>query len=128
MNGGLGGMSSGFGLGVTTTSSPFFRFFEVVFLPIALELGSCGGEGAAAGGSTLGTTSGTICGSGGGAGSLGSVNGGGVWEGCDDGGDIEVMSSEGERALLLDDCELGEGVSSGGGGGGSTKRNVRDAI
>lgn len=39
-----------------------------------------------------------------------------------------MMSREGERARLLDDCELGEGVSSGGGGGGRTKRNVRDAI
>lgn len=41
---------------------------------------------------------------------------------------MEVMSTEGERGLLLDDCELGDGVSSGGGGGGSTKWNVRDAI
>jgi hypothetical protein len=51
-----------------------------------------------------------------------------VCDGCDDGGDIDVISREGERARLLEDCELGEGVSSGGGGGGRTKWNVRDAI
>ena len=41
---------------------------------------------------------------------------------------MEVMSTEGERALLTEDWELGEGVSSGAGGGGRTKWKVRDAI
>lgn len=41
---------------------------------------------------------------------------------------MDVMSREGDRGRLLDDCELGDGVSSGGGGGGRTKWNVRDAI
>ena len=38
------------------------------------------------------------------------------------------MSTEGERALLPEDCELGEGESSGGAGGGRMKWKVRDAI
>ena len=32
-----------------------------------------------------------------------------------------MISTEGERGLFAEDCELGEGVSSGGGGGGRTK-------
>lgn len=51
-----------------------------------------------------------------------------MWEGCDEGGEMDVTSREGERARLLEDWELGDGVSSGGGGGGRTKWNVRDAI
>lgn len=54
--------------------------------------------------------------------------GGGVWDGCDDGGEMDVISRDGERGRLTEDCELGDGVSSGGGGGGSIKWNVRDAI
>ena len=38
------------------------------------------------------------------------------------------MSTDGERARLPEDCELGEGESSGGAGGGRTKKNVLDAI
>jgi len=53
---------------------------------------------------------------------------GGEFGGCEEGGDIDVISTEGERARLVDDWELGEGVSSGGEGGGRTKLNVRDAI
>lgn len=44
-----------------------------------------------------------------------------MWEGWEDGGEIDVISSDGDRGRLFDDCELGDGVSSGGGGGGSTK-------
>lgn len=47
--------------------------------------------------------------------------GGGELVGCDEGGDIDVMSSDGDRCRCVDELELGEGVSSGGGGGGSTK-------
>lgn len=39
-----------------------------------------------------------------------------------------MISREGDRGRLLEDCELGDGVSSGGGGGGSTKWKVREAI
>lgn len=38
------------------------------------------------------------------------------------------MSTEGDRCRFADDCELGDGVSSGGGGGGRTKWNSREAI
>jgi hypothetical protein len=38
------------------------------------------------------------------------------------------MSTEGERWRFAEDCELGEGVSSGGGGGGRIKWKVREAI
>lgn len=55
-------------------------------------------------------------------------DGGGVWDGWDDGGEMDVISKDGERGRLVEDCELGDGVSSGGGGGGRTKWNVRDAI
>jgi hypothetical protein len=76
----------------------------------------------------VGFSGGTIVGeSGGGARTLAS-DGGGVCEGCDDGGEMDVISREGERGRLMEDCELGDGVSSGGGGGGRTKWNVRDAI
>lgn len=47
--------------------------------------------------------------------------GGGECEGCEEGGDIEVMSTEGDLCRCTEDCELGDGVSSGGGGGGRTK-------
>lgn len=65
----------------------------------------------------------TCCnkGSGEGGGSGTSIAGGGEWDGCDEGGDIEVMSMEGDRGRCAEDCELGDGVSSGGGGGGRTK-------
>ncbi len=39
-----------------------------------------------------------------------------------------VISTEGERALLPEDWELGEGESSGGAGGGRMKWKVREAI
>ena len=38
------------------------------------------------------------------------------------------MSTDGERGRFVEDCELGEGVSSGGGGGGRIKWKVREAI
>lgn len=38
------------------------------------------------------------------------------------------MSTEGDRWRCVEDCELGEGVSSGGGGGGSTNWKRREAI
>lgn len=41
---------------------------------------------------------------------------------------MDVISTDGERARLADDWELGDGVSSGGEGGGRTNVNVRDAI
>ena len=47
--------------------------------------------------------------------------GGGEREGMDEGGEIEVISTDGERGRLADECELGDGESSGAGGGGSTK-------
>ena len=42
-------------------------------------------------------------------------------DGCDEGGEMDVMSTDGERGRFAEDCELGDGVSSGGGGGGRTK-------
>ena len=68
-------------------------------------------------------------GSGGGGGSL-AARGGGECGGRDEGGEIDVMSTEGDRGRLFaeDDWELGDGVSSGGGGGGRTKWKVREAI
>jgi len=39
-----------------------------------------------------------------------------------------VMSTDGERGRFADDCELGEGESSGTGDGGRTKWNFREAI
>lgn len=41
---------------------------------------------------------------------------------------MDVISTDGERGLLAEDCELGEGESSGAGGGGRTKWKVREAI
>lgn len=38
-----------------------------------------------------------------GGGSLTSGRGGGECEGCDDGGDMDVISTEGERGLFADD-------------------------
>lgn len=101
MNAGLGGISSGFGLclgGGSLLESFFFRFLEFAgFLGFAAA----------------------SCGSGGGEGGF-VERGGGEWEGKEDGGDIEVISKDGDRGLAEDCCELGEGASSGG-GGGSTK-------
>lgn len=59
------------------------------------------------------------------------AGGGGEVEGIEEAGDKEVISTistEGERGGLADDCELGEGESSGTGGGGRTKWKVREAI
>lgn len=60
---------------------------------------------------------------------------GGEHGGMEEGGEMdvtsrEVMSTEGERGRCsTEECELGEGESSGGaGGGGRTKWNVREAI
>ena len=41
---------------------------------------------------------------------------------------MDVISTDGERGRLAEDCELGEGESSGAGGGGRTKWKVREAI
>lgn len=56
--------------------------------------------------------------------------GGGEWEGMEDKGDREVISTEGERGrpAAAEDCEDGDGESSGTAGGGRTKWKVRDAI
>ncbi len=69
-------------------------------------------------------------GSGEGGGNL-TLGGGGecdACDGCDEGGDIEVMSTEGDHCRFVEDYELRDGVSSGGGGRGRTKWNSREAI
>jgi hypothetical protein len=123
---GFGGISSGLGLGgggIAAAESLFFRFLEVKgllplldFPPVVMTAGGASaGAGAAAGG--------------GGVGGLTFTGGSSGGSGRDDGGDIEVISSEGDLARLLvllrgeceSECSLGEGVSSGGGGGGRTK-------
>ena len=123
-------MSSGFGrmMGAGGSTSPFFRFFalDLLDLPIELELGSSGGRGSE-GCSTF--TGGNERAGGSGVGGSGLTSSRmGEWEGCDEGGEMEVMSTEGDLARFAEDWELGEGVSSGAGGGGRTKWNVRDAI
>ncbi len=58
-----------------------------------------------------------------------TVAGGGEHDGIDEGGDKEVMSTEGERGRFPEEeWELGDGESSGAGGGGKMKWNVREAI
>ena len=48
--------------------------------------------------------------------------GGGEQEGIEEGGDKEVISTDGERGRFPDEeCELGDGESSGAGGGGKMK-------
>lgn len=44
--------------------------------------------------------------------------GGGEHDGSEEGGDKDVISTEGERGRFPEDCELGDGESSGAGGGG----------
>ena len=73
-------------------------------LPALLDLGAC-----------VAVDSGGISGAG-----HGCVVGGGVREGIEEGGEIDVISTEGDRGRFTDECELGEGESSGAGGGGST--------
>lgn len=63
-----------------------------------------------------------------GGGSGGASRGGGECDGREDGGDMEVMSTDGERTRGTEELEDGEGESSGAGGGGSTNSNVRDTI
>ena len=46
--------------------------------------------------------------------------GGGDREGIEEGGEMDVISTEGDRGRFMDECELGDGESSGAGGGGST--------
>lgn len=58
----------------------------------------------------------------------GTCAGGGDSDGREEGGEYEVISTEGERARLPEDCELGDGESSGGAGGGRIKWKVREAI
>ena len=72
---------------------------------MALEFGSCGsGDGEHLSGR---------CGD--------ASRGGGECEGREEGGDIDVMSTDGDRARGTEEFEDGEGESSGAGGGGSTK-------
>lgn len=97
---GISATGGAVGFGGDSGASGFFRFLELVFAAVGFGV--------------------DICGSGSGGGGLASIGGGE----CDcgvEGGEMEVMSTEGERARLLEDCELGDGVSSGGGGGGNTK-------
>jgi hypothetical protein len=103
VNWGLGGMTSGLGMGAR---SDFLRFLGAFFnLDMLLVFGSCGsGDGASFGGGTGG-----------------AEIGGGEFGGKEEGGDIDVISTEGERARCIDEFELGDGESSGAGGGGSTK-------
>lgn len=98
-------MTSGFGMG----RSDFLRFLGAVFtLDMLFVFGSCG--------------------SGDFGGGTGTETGGGEFEGREEGGEIDVMSTEGERARCTDEFELGDGESSGAGGGGSTKWKVLEAI
>ena len=59
------------------------------------------------------------------SGTGGGGGGGGEHEGIEESGEIDVMSTDGERSLGKETCEVaGEGVSSTGGvsgGGGSSK-------
>jgi len=52
-----------------------------------------------------------------------TFEGGGEHEGRDEGGEYDVISTDGERARGADEDEgeLGDGESSGAGGGGNTK-------
>ena len=107
MYGGLGGITSGLTIG--TSISDFFLFFgfgwDLAFFPALPGFPDAG----------RGFSSGT--GRGGG--------GGGEHEGMEESGEIEVMSTEGERPLGRETWEVaGEGTSSTGGvsgGGGSSK-------
>jgi hypothetical protein len=101
---GLGGMLSGFGGGGSSGASfaPFLRFFGMLDLDGVLPPVMC-----------------RLAGSGGGGG-LTSL-GGGECEGGEDGGDMEVMSREGDRCTFVEERELGDGASSVGGAGGNTK-------
>jgi hypothetical protein len=117
---GFGGISSGLGFSFgggaagVSTLPPFFRFLGFTDLAGALPLApeTCCGSGA---------------GSGGGCGNLAS-RGGGECDGREEGGDIDVISTDGERGRLVDEGELGDVTSSVGGGGGSTKWNILLAI
>lgn len=97
MKGGFGGIISGRS-DTEGSTSPFLRFFKLGAFPfpIELELGNrigCTGSGS-------GRIS--IWGSGDGGGSL-TFRGGGEFEGCEEGGDMDVISTDGERARLMDD-------------------------
>lgn len=104
--------------------SLFLRFLPLVARFMLFELGNWGSGGGRCrlpGRGGEGST---------GLGGLSSSGGGGEWDGCDEGGEKDVISSDGDRCRFADDeWELGEGESSGGGGGGgSTNSKVRDAI
>lgn len=96
------------GLTIGTSMSDFFLFFgfgwDLAFFPAPSDLPDAGPD----------FSSGT----GGGGG------GGGEQEGMEESGEIEVMSTEGERSLCRETCEVaGDGMSSAGGvsgGGGSS--------
>ena len=103
-----------------TSASDFLRFLLDLNLAIELEFGS---DGSGSGGIFLGGNP------------TATAVTSGEFGGIDEGGEIEVTSNEvtsteGERGRIsTEECELGEGESSGGaGGGGSTKWKVRDAI
>ena len=96
------------GLTIGTSMSDFFLFFgfgwDLAFFPAPSDLAGTG----------LGFSSGT---SGGGG-------GGGEQDGIEESGEMEVTSTEGERSLCRETCEVaGDGISSTGGvscGGGSS--------
>jgi hypothetical protein len=110
VNGGRGGISSGLGI-CMGAGFVFLRFLLLAFgLPVLLVLGNCG----VASGGVLGTGHGNAA--------------GGEREGMEEGGEIDVISTEGERGRWTDEWELGDGESSGAGGGGNTNWKVREAI
>ena len=113
MNWGFGGITSGLGGGAST--SDFLRFLGLAFALIAFEVGSCECESYSGG--ILGCRGETW-------------TGGGEHEGREEGGEKEVMSTEGDRARCAEEeGELGVDESSGPSGvGGRTKWNVREAI
>lgn len=90
MNCGFGGITSGFGRGGETSASEALRFLDACFdLPMTFELGSWGGSGM--GGALIGEAG-------------VSWTGGGDTEGMDEGGENEVMSTDGERGRLKEDA------------------------
>ncbi len=109
-------MSSGAGFVTGAGGSCCLRALPAIdlALPIAFEFGSVWGIGRGRGGALRG------------GGDIGP--GGGEPEGSGEGGDREVMSTDGERGRPVESLGLGGGESSGAGGGGSTKWNVREAI
>jgi hypothetical protein len=109
-------MSSGAGLGRGGGASNCLRAFpaEDLYFPIAFEFGSVWAIGGGRGGALRGGVE--------------AGPGVGDAEGSGEGGDRDVMSTDGDLGRAGDMGGLGDRESSGAGGGGSTKWNVRDAI